>query len=723
MTKRIDDPLSLLGEIQQGELLPDPARPEYNLYIPTPDELKIIEDWIDAEISRAEKADDIRIKKILENREAYLAKPKKKDEIITLPLCKRDANQIAASLVNAVMSKDPICTVRPDEAGSIEIMAQGPQGPQPMTISTTEEAQAIQDYGEILLRKRVKFRPQFETATYDMVRGGMPYLKVCYESQERVVREMKWTQSFDPMSQQMTGSFEERRKSLPIEEPLRLVAVDGINILIPPGEVDEQMSPWFSERYELSPTDVRRRVADGTFNFARTAGVVPEKLLEEILASGTGTSWWEEIKQQAAQLVGRDVKERPANIPFYEIWFYWPRATEDGGIEMLSLCGQWMRGKRKLASLYENFYRHGLRPYVPFFQRPEPYQYATGSTVEDLAPMQRMVSAMFHLTVKNGIQALTKAYTARKGSPGYYSLLEHNKDGGLKPGAVVTCGDMNEIEPFQTGGVFGSLSNEIGFLDSLAQQVSVVPEYQNIPNRTPSGTVSQIMAESKAQGTLTLERCREQLSTVIKMLMQTAQQFYQNGETIPFQDPKTRAILEKQIYFPTGLIDKQFSFEITATSDEDTKVAQREAETINLNLINQSNQSIGQFVFEMMNPQTPEVFAQTLKQLIMREEKQLARLLKLSHKDYEEYVFDESELNALLQQKAMFLQQQQQQAAAAAAQGGMNGQGAPAGVGAVPGAAAGGSVPPDNGGAGGNAGGAAQPVPPGGGPGAPPPPL
>ncbi|HSG27500.1 MAG TPA: hypothetical protein VLA34_03395 [Candidatus Krumholzibacterium sp.] len=351
------------------------------------------------------------------------------------------------------------------------------------------------------------------------------------------------------------------------------------------------------------------------------------------------------------------------------------------------MCAQFHLESRTLLSLYKAHYNHGLRPYVPFLQRPHAHEWQSGSTVEDLAVIQKLISKLFHITIRNGIQAITKAYKVKMGSPSWTSMLNIEKTGGIKPGQVIGVGAMDEVEPFQTGGTLGTLSPEIGFLDQQRRELSVVPEHKNIPNRTPTGTVNAIMSESKAQGAETLNNVRDGLSSMFRMLIQTAQQFSEYGETVPSQNEKTRQIQEHILYFPSQLIGEQFAFEVTATSDEDTIDSKKEAWMMNLRLINEQNEISAKKVLEMLNAKTPPFVAEVYKQSVLRGEYGLQKLLSLSERDADIFTWDDEELSAMMQAKMEFVKEQEaKQAAEAAAQKGQPnaGQGAPPGGGPVP---------------------------------------
>jgi hypothetical protein len=690
MAPSSSDPILLLRDIPQGKLVPDKDRPDYSRYVPTEGERAVMVSWLADEIRRAEKADESRCENILKNRKAYRARENEKDRIITLPLIKRDVNQQAANLVNSICGKDPICTVKPEEAGKIDILIEDPATGQPTQtqVTTVEEADALQMYGQHLLRKRVPFRRRVEAATLDMCRGGMPYFQIGYEANFRVVKHAELKQNIDPTTGLVIDvKVVQVRDKLPIDEPLRFEVIDGMNVLMPPGETDEQLSPWFAKRWEISPTELRRRFGDGRYDFCEEGKPDGERI--DRIASGDGALDWQKRKEEASEQVGNDVSDRTSKIPLYEVWFYWPVKGDNGEIDVLSLCAQtWCDGGSfEFLNCYENFYAHGRRPFVPCLQAPDPFEWYSDSTAESLRPIQNLQTAMYHITVKNGTQAITKSYKALMNSPGSRSLKEQNKGGGIRPGAVIEVGSMNDIEPFQTGGTFGSLQGEMQMLDALGRQLSVTPEYQNIPNRTPTGTTQAIMGEAKAQGQQTLERMREALSSAIQMLMQTAQQFEPYGRRVPFKDPKTTAILERYVGMPVNLIEDQFSFEITATSDEDTKQALREAETINLKMLKDQNESVGEKIFNMLAATTPPFLEPIAKQLILREEAQMERLLRLSHKDSASYTFDSKEMDEWLEKKHAFLEQEAQkkaQAAAAAGAAGGPGGAAPSGPSQAP---------------------------------------
>lgn len=658
--------------VTPGRLVPDPDRPSYRMYLPSPEERRVMVAWAREEIRRAEKADEARVAMILKNRKAYRAKENDKDRVITLPIIKAAVNQQVAGLVNAIMGKDPICTVKPIEAGEIEILLQNEETGQPESVSVTtvDEAEALQLYGEELLRRRIGLRKKIEAAGLDMCRGGMPYFKTTYEANYRTVQHREVRQQIDPETQAVVSTeLAVVKEKLPIDEPLRFEVIDGIYVLMPPGETDEQLSPWIAHRWEISPTELRRRFADGRFNFASPATPDPARI--DAVANGTRKADFQRNRDDSAEQLGIDVSDRTTNIPVYELWFYWSVEREGEDIETMSLCGQFSDEggeDAEMLSLYENFYGHGKRPLTPCFQSPDPFEWFSGSTADDLRPIQNAQTAAFHITFKNGIQAITKAYKARLNSIGARSVKEQNRGGGLKPGAVIDVGDMAEIEAFQTGGTMGSLANEMGMLTSLGNQLAVTAEYQNIPNRTPTGTTQAIMAEAKVQGQVVLERMRESLGAAIQMLVQTDQQFSPYGRRVAFRDPVTNAILSRYVGFPVNLIDGQFAFEITASSDEDTKQALREAETINLSMVRESNKSIGEMVFRVLDATTPPFLEAPALKMILREEKQLERVLKLAHKDFRSYSFDEKELNGWLAMKHQYLEEQAREQARAAAE-------------------------------------------------------
>lgn len=119
---------------------------------------------------------------------------------------------------------------------------------------------------------------------------------------------------------------------------------------------------------------------------------------------------------------------------------------------------------------------------------------------------------------------------------------------------------------------------------------------------------------------------------------------------------------ERVIAMPTDAISEKFRIVVNASSQDQTKDAERERLTIDYQMILGSNDKVLEAAAALFNPETTEPYEKVIQFALTREEDALKRLLALHRNDAETATLDLMEIEAILQAKrdALAMQQQQQ---------------------------------------------------------------
>jgi hypothetical protein len=241
--------------------------------------------------------------------------------------------------------------------------------------------------------------------------------------------------------------------------------------------------------------------------------------------------------------------------------------------------------------------------------------------------------------------------------------------------------------------------------------VSDIAAGRDIPGRTPSSTVQQILERGNAQNTLFMRAINEAVCKAVRLYLETKRQYSPMGETIPVRDPETKAIIEIPFRLPVSDngVDPLDNFRISLTAADDRLAKENDQEQLVMlmNVFQQHANFVSQIAGPIINPQTSPAQMAFFKKMADAEQVILNRIMSLTRTDEEK--FDMSpELEGVIQEKQQIMLQMQQQEAMNAAQGGSGGpvQGAegqgdgsgPGGPPQQPGMAPGGGAPPAEGG-------------------------
>lgn len=629
------------------------------------------------------------------------------DELLTIPIAKRDANQIIAYLVDRIWSKKPIFTVTAEEQMQFKILdpvgpamplpgaseppppAQmgalpggppvsppeqgqppggglaGPPPPPPgseqvpgvsvpasrMLIAWSDEvAKALEMLIEHKVRKRINFYEILVSVITQMIKGVSPaWIKVAYEKRTRKVKQ---TRVVDLGAGWYAPSGTEEVE-IPHGDPHKMLFINAPDVLLPADAMDEQEAPWLS--WSMPPMDsmtLRHKVSTGEYD------LTPDEL-EEVLKQSQDMS----AARRASEFA--KVDKREARKPRWmhdvkEVWPFWPIVGEDGEPVIYSLCVHYHRKAKKILKAYINPNQNGLRPFTPFFQRKRPDRFSGGSCVQDAAPFQKVISVMMHLDLNNKAQANMKAYLIRSGSTAWNWMSKHK----IGPGGMIPFLQKGEVEPFPVGDVYHSTGEQVNFLNNESTKVTTVGDAdRDVPNRTAVGTTDIVQTARRLQMNLTLESTRWQLGKVVKQLVQQIQQYDIYGESIPFQNPKTKALVMIPLRMPIETINDQFTFMPTASSEDDTKDQQFMRLMQGQKLLRETRRESLANMGPMFSPQAPPAVRKVLMHSIVAEEKMAGEMIDLlGIVNQDKFILTEDFLNEVDEEHQQWIQQMQQQA-------------------------------------------------------------
>lgn len=581
---------------------------------------------------------------------------------ISIPISKRIVNQVVAWTKNTIMQRRPLVTVEPDAKQDFTLLIPGANGEMPQLVIKTaeEEAEKIEAWLEFKLRKKVNFDQFVETACIDAQQGQTPtWAKTVYSPRSRTIRTYK------KQTRDGREFISKQDDQVLAGESVRILNISTYNMLMPADEQDEQESRWIAENCPMTSAELRRLLYMGQCN------LIKSDEYDTILRSGLTNPLDRQDAQMIASLDRRVASQPIAKHDIWELWFRrWLKVRDEESGEIvakeLELCGLFHRQLGRFLYIYRNPYDHGKRPYKAIFQKKKPHRHSGGSTAEDTLLFQDVMSKMLSLEVRNAIRATTQVVYARPGS----ASAEWLTDNQIEPGSVIPRDSKDDVESVPFGSDMHTLLNLLEFCNKEVEKMTNVGDLQlglEIPGRTPVGTVQQVMNSGATQAAMFLDSFRRDIGEVVQMYVQTCQQYSREGERIPFQDPETKEMVELFLHFPLEAIHDQFSFSITASSDDQTNQAKFQQAMMMVNVLDSDNIAAAQIFGPMINAGMSDAALEVMKQFFNRKERLLKRLFGLISLDGDSYTVSPKMLNeaiALQRQQAIKDAAAQQQAAA-----------------------------------------------------------
>jgi hypothetical protein len=461
------------------------------------------------------------------------------------------------------------------------------------------------------------------------------------------------------------------------------------------GEHDAQTASALFEKRPHSNSDLWQGIKANRYDFCREdreQGPDPEQIKKVL---GMSENLQEsDIAAQLAQIDRRVANDPQKRHDVREVWFFYPikrtvetqappdplavdelgqplppKTIQTDTIEIRSLCGTLHVRSKTWLNLYVNPYWHGKRPYIPFFMRKRPHRFSGASSVGDIAPLQKLVSQIFHLQIQNGVQQNVKLFLIRNNTITWRWF--EKRAGRVAPGDRVPFDDPTDVAPVQLGSPVQSMASEITFLSGEADRLAVERDYTDIPGRTPAATMAQFESMAKMQPQAILRGIRRRISDAVVMYLQTVAQFHQY-QTIPFLDPQTNSTVKKLIGFPRETIENHFAFDVTATGDDDTPQAKIEKTTLLLQQTDMANESTLKLMMIALDPMQPPPSRAFAKTLLVRREQLYGDLVQAQRPDWAKFAITEQMVVDMMMQADQIAQQQ-----ALAQAGADNGQNVP----------------------------------------------
>lgn len=655
-----DDPVRGLisaGTVQTAEIVEEDGYQRVHF---TPDGLAHFEEYLAEELDLGEKdyapVWDAALR--CENNYEGLSA---NDELLTLPITKRDVNYTIAYLVNRVWEKEPLVTVRPEQQQQFTLlipgpMVQTPAGPQrisrPEVVWSEDVARNLEQLMENKLRKRIPYYEVLRDTTTQMVKGVAPaWVKMGYSQKTRTVRQPK----VHPLDGGWVTVLGTEEVDVPHGESHKMQSLSTFDVMLPADAMDVQEAPWIAQRLPTDATMFRHLISTGEYEIEDPAA------LEAVLEALSDVS--EKDRRKELGKIDHRLASRPRKMhDVWEVWLFWPIVDGEGQVSVYSLCVHFHKKAKKLLKAYLNPRADGLRPYEPFLQRKRAGRLSGGSTGEDMGPFQKVVSVAYHLQLNNAAQANLTGFFVRSGSKAW-NWLAKNKVG---PGAKIPVDRVDEIKNFQVGANFRSMEPEIRMAMEEASRLSVVSDTQrgDVPNRSPTGTTEAVMSAGNTQINMVLEAMRYSWSRVFGMLASQMQQYDMYGESIPYTDPKTQKLSMLALHMPVESITEQFTYLLSASSEDDSREQRLQRAMQSKKMLTDQRKELLSYMGPMFNAQSPPVVTKVMRKLVVGSEELTGEILELSDiKDRDRFVFKESELDALLEEHGQWVQQKQAEAA------------------------------------------------------------
>lgn len=721
----LDDPTASLAEslTPNAEVVPDESG-FYERIVFTPEERARFKAYLKMQIEKTVKDYDeggIWTKRE-RNKRAYEGLTDK-GEAITLPMTRAMTNQQHAWLVNTVFSKEPIITSKPLGDSKFDIVVKDPDlgVMTPKKVSGTDYCKALESLFEFKWKVRLPMRKVLRDWSMEALQDGTcpALVKIIHEDTSYTVTQRAAPRDLDPLKDApeilAKANFKSDQQKLQIinspefrtvhgDETVQIINVPGEDFLMPIGQIDLQRSPWIAMKTNPCTTEIRQRIAGGKYDFCLPAGEEPDRAIVETVLMSTEdqTDHGSNKPKRAAQAIDKRRQIDPVKEHrVWEVCVRWPILQESDPTTAVitELVCEYHEKSQEVLCCWKLNSWNGKRQYVDYFMRQRPNSYSGTCTVEDVAPFQRYTSHLFHLQVQNMVMRNVSVFFVRKGS----STATFLKNRKLRPGMVVEFDEKDDVDSKPLGTPIESISSEIAFLKSNAQEMALVTQYDTAQanlSRVTSGAFQQQQDLAKMQPEMVYQIFCEAISRLALMYIQALVQ-YAPEQRLPHFDAETDAVIDNVLYFPRQMITDEFAFTVTATAREDSKDAEFQRDLMLHEKMAAATDRALNILGQIMKPGVPPPFVELGIMYMSRDERMLKNLFNNTRYDASSFVIDPDVIR-----KALATLLQMAPPEPPPQQGEMNGQQAAA-SGGVPNAGSGGPVPASGGGQPGPA-----PVPP-----------
>lgn len=642
------------------ELDPSGRPTGFKLGLPSEEEQRKMEEEIGDELDNADKEYDPLRAAWERNIRAFEALPEgDKEDFLTLPVAKTAIYHLVAFHVNRIYNARPIGTVDPEEYGMYQVPV--PTGRDPFTgeiMSRVElrSAEEIAEGGERLLqhylRKKIPFHKFLYSLILDAHVGAPGWGETCYERTLRPQYVPKWRNVGGMIVQD--GYTEVERV---IGSPHKLIAHSAFDVMMAAPWLDQNEADWISKAAPHTAAEAHNRIK---FNDWYLVGDEDEEDLRKAYSDLN--------KRYPHRAAVDDAKERKVDqerkmLDVHYVWKYWPAVVEDANgqeIEgLFSFLIPFERTTRKMLACPLNPYAHGRRTLVPYYQRPKPHSFGSYSTLDDVLPLQKVKTRLFHSQVQNAMLANTVFAKVRPGSTAWQWL----KSNEVRARSKIPVQNDNDFKSETLGRELRSLQPEIQAIDAWQKDLTVSDTVRGatLLGRTSRASISLVQEAGLTVPNMDLDFLRDSLSQNLTMLFHDIGQWSVYGESIPFTSAEDRAVMMKAVEFPLEGLNT-FSVRISASSDEETAQFEFERNLGLAKLQAEAFQTELGISGPMLNPNAPPAVVAFHKRQLIAHYLMHGRIYELAKMDPKKFTLTEREIEALIEQQRAFVEQQKQQA-------------------------------------------------------------
>lgn len=525
----------------------------------------------------------------VENKETYRTKkipiPDGGKSIYPAPIARIPADQIIASVYNAVMRPRPVFSIDAYLKAEYDVPGQQvpmpppepampgmPPPPGPRNVVTADKLSAelvahrMEQGYDFVVRERIQFGPKLMRGVRGAVTGSPYWWKVVADPDERTSLSAKSNGVFIDLD----DKYEETHLRGDIVKWYLVPFTNGmmpLEFLYDENGMD--LAPWFAERKPMRPDSLSKRYVSGELFLIKDDA-------EAIALASTTVDLSNEFKARGDASTQRKSPSVPVqDIPNWEVWFYWDAkfvdpndpTTEDGKkkwkLKRLSLIGDFHLGAGKLMSCKLNSNEHQCRPFELVDQMDE-----GDCTVDRMMYHQTMFTYSAQSEIKSAHIANTPLYWHDANIPDLVTFFASHKTIGAGDHVPGIFGTEWGLTP--AGEKHYSMLELMKFFLSMSQLDSRENDFTmggRPPGRTPAATTAQVYQHAEEVKTMFLARLSLKLSRLLRLDAETRRQYQPLGEVLPMWDDAEKAAIETTFRFPVGDVLDNFRIALTAADE------------------------------------------------------------------------------------------------------------------------------------------------------------
>lgn len=603
----------------------------------------------------------------VENLETYrtvkIPIPDGGQSIYPAPIARIPADQIIASVYNAIMKPRPIFSIDayldaeyslPQGAPGQQIPPTGPAMVTAVPIKAETAAHRLEQGYDFIVRERIDLGAKLLKGVRGAVIGQPYWWKVNADPEERTTISAKGGAIID-----LNDKYEETKLRGDI---VKWYLVPFTNCMRPIDQDDNDTSPWFAERTPWRPDTLAKKYAAGNLYLVADNA-------EAMQLVGSTVDQQDQFKARSAQTTEKKVASAPSQVcPVWLTWFYWdvqyvdPQEPADNNgkkitkVKRLSLLGDFHLGVGKLMNCFLNPNEHQCRPYELVDQMDD-----GDCTVGRLKYHQTMFTYAAQSEIQNAHHANNIGYWYDPNMPDvadYFAKGRVMRLGDHIPGKYET-----DWGTFRAGEQHNSLLELLKFFLSMSQLDSRENDFTmggRPPGRTSPNTVAQVYQHAEETKTMFIARLSVKLSRLLRLDAETRRQYQPLGETLPVWEPGAKEAVEIPFRFPVGDVLDNFRIALTASDEVLTQEKDPQQVMMRKNALMQDGEYIAKVataIFNLQQPLPPSGVALFTK--VMKRDQQLMRSLMGQMVTDEESYDLTPEIEGILAERQQALMQQQ----------------------------------------------------------------